>query len=77
MYILDAHNYRVLRWQLGEAFGVIVVNGRGSGTTLDKIGLSYSMYVDMFYNIYISDQGNHRVVLWTAGNNTISRIVRF
>lgn len=77
MYILDTNNFRVLRWQLGESFGTVIVNGRGSGSTLDRIGLSYCMFVDMQYNIYISDQANHRVTFWTAGNNTISRIVGF
>lgn len=54
MYILDTSNYRVLKWSLGDPFGTVVVNGRGSGTTLDKIGVSYSIFVD-------SQSNNHAI----------------
>ena len=75
MYILDSNNYRVLKWPVGDGFGTVVVNGRGSGTTLDKIGLSYAMFVDNQNNIYVSEYGNHRVTKWIAGNNTIGQLV--
>ena len=76
MYILDAYNYRILRWNPGDAIGTIIVNGRGSGTTLDRIGLSGAMFVDGQYNIYVSEQGNHRVTKWLNGNNNISFLVK-
>lgn len=75
MYILDTNNYRILRWPLGDQFGTVVVNGRGTGTTLDKIGISYDLFVDNQYNIYVSEYGNHRVSKWIAGNNTIGQLV--
>ncbi|CAF4729948.1 unnamed protein product [Rotaria sp. Silwood1] len=75
MYILDTLNYRVLKWTLGDTFGTVVVNGRGSGTTLDKIGLSYAMFIDQQNNIYVSEYGNHRVTKWIYGNNTVGQLV--
>lgn len=75
MYILDTNNYRVLRWSVGDTFGIIVVNGRGAGSTLDKIGLSYALCLDNQNNVYVSEAGNHRVTKWIAGNNTIGRLV--
>lgn len=75
MYILDTNNYRVLKWTIGDTFGTVVVNGRGSGSTLDKIGISYGMFVDSQNNIYVSEYGNHRVTKWIAGNNTIGQLV--
>ncbi|CAF3026954.1 unnamed protein product, partial [Rotaria sp. Silwood2] len=46
-----------------------------SGTTLNKIGTSYAIYVDDQSNIYISEYSNHRVTLWFNGNTTAGTIV--
>ena len=75
MFILDSSNYRVLKWQLGDQLGSIVVNGRGAGSTLDKIGISYAMCFDNLNNIYISENGNHRVTKWALSNNTVGQLV--
>lgn len=77
MYILDTTNYRVLKWQLGDQLGTVVVNGRGSGTTLDKIGTSYAMCFDNQNNIYISEYSNHRVTKWPLSNNTVGQLVSY
>jgi hypothetical protein len=63
MFILDRGNYRILKWQTGDSLGYVVAGGRSSGSTFDKITTSYGMFVDINYNIYISEQGNHRVTL--------------
>lgn len=75
MYILDSSNFRVLRWQVGDPMGTVVVGGRGSGTTFDKITTSYAMFVDNQYNIYVSENGNHRVTKWLNGNTTAGSLV--
>lgn len=75
MYILDTTNYRVLKWKLGDQLGSIVVNGRGSGSTLDKIGASYAMCFDNLNNIYVSEYGNNRVTKWSLSNNTVGQLV--
>lgn len=76
MYILDATNYRVLRWQLGEPLGYVVAGGRGLGSTFDRIGTSYGLFIDTQYNIYVSESSNNRVTRWAAGNTTASLLVR-
>lgn len=76
MFILDTTNYRILRWSSTEPLGTVVVNGRGSGSTLDKIGVTYAMFVDANLNIFVSESSNHRVTRWTAGNNTAGTLVR-
>lgn len=75
MYILDTSNFRVLKWDIGEPFGRVVVNGRGSGATLDRIGTSYAMFVDNQFNIFVSENSNHRVTKWFNGNNVAGQIV--
>lgn len=76
MYILDTGNYRVLRWSPGDTIGTVIVNGRGSGTTLDRIGYSLDLFLDGQYNIYVSEQNNHRVTKWLNGNNNMSLLVK-
>ena len=76
MYILDTYNCRVFQWVTGEPLGTIIINGRGCGSTLDKIGRAYGMFVDNQLNIYISDTPYHRVTRWANGNNTGGTLVR-
>lgn len=75
MFILDTSNYRVIKWQLGDQIGSIVVNGRGAGSTLDRIGISYAMCFDNLNNVFISENGNHRVTKWSLSNNTVGQLV--
>lgn len=75
MYILDTNNYRVLRWQLGDPMGFVIAGGHGSGTTFDKIGSSYALFIDSQYNVFVSEYSNNRVTKWTAGNTTGSLLV--
>lgn len=77
MYILDTFNYRVLRWQIGEPRGFVVVGGRGNGAGFDRMGDTYAMFIDANWNIYISEYTNHRVTLWYQGNTTAGTLVRY
>jgi hypothetical protein len=77
MYILDGYNYRVLKWTVGDPLGYIVAGGSGSGTAFTQIGISYGLYVDSMFNIYISEQGNNRVTKWLVTNTTSGTLVRF
>lgn len=75
MYILDTTNCRVMKWNIGDPFGSVLVNGRGCGSALDRIGTSYAMFIDSQLNIYISENTNHRVTKWLNGNNIAGQIV--
>lgn len=69
IYILDTNNYRVVKWLFGDPVGYAIAGGRGSGTTLDKLGTCYAMYLDSQLNLYISEFSNHRISKWMNGNN--------
>ncbi len=75
MYILDRNNYRVLKWQVGDKLGYIVAGGKGNGGAFTQLGVSYGLFLDQFYNIYVSEYGNHRVTLWYNGNTTAGALV--
>ena len=75
MFIMDTLNYRVMKYLPGQPLGFAVAGNRGSGTTLDKIGTSYGIYLDDQLNIYISEYSNHRVTVWLNGNTTAGSIV--
>ncbi|CAF3633133.1 unnamed protein product [Rotaria sp. Silwood1] len=75
MYILDNSNSRVVRWLSGEPLGFTVAAGHGYGSTLDKIGTSYAIYLDNHSNIYISEYSNHRVTKWFNGNHTAGVLI--
>lgn len=76
MFIMDTANYRVVKWLAGQPLGFSVAGNRGSGTTLDKLGTSYGIYVDDQYNVYVSEYSNHRVTQWSNGNTAAGVIVR-
>jgi hypothetical protein len=72
---MDTDNYRVMKYLPGQPLGSVVVGGRGSGITLDKIGVSYAVFLDDQYNIYVSEYSNHRVTKWLSTNTTTGTIV--
>ena len=75
MYIIDTSSYRVLKWTIGEPLGYVVAGGRGSGSTFDRMGASYGIFIDAQENIYLSEQTNHRITFWTNGNTTAGVLV--
>lgn len=70
MFIMDTSNYRVIRWDAGDPQGVIVAGGQGNGGAFNQIGASYELFVDNQYNVYVSENSNHRITLWTVLNMT-------
>ena len=75
LFVVDSSNFRVQKWNYDEPLGCTVAGGQGLGETLDKISLSFSLYVDNEHNVYVSECGNHRVTLWMNNNSRNSRIV--
>lgn len=55
--------------------GYVVAGGNGNGGAFTQIGTSYGIFVTSSYDIYISDQSNHRVTLWTNGNTATGVLV--
>lgn len=73
LYVIDSLNYRVQMWD--NDIVRTAAGGHGAGSTLDKMLGSNGLYVDTYFNIYLSDTGNNRVTLWTAGNTTAGQLV--
>ncbi|CAF0941349.1 unnamed protein product [Rotaria sordida] len=65
IYVLDSSNYRIQKWQKNGSNETIVAGITGSsGSALNNatFSTSYQMFVDIYGNIYVSDQANHRVL---------------
>ena len=77
MYILDTSNYRVLKWQVGEPLGYVVAGGAGNGAAFNQIGASYQLFIDNQFNVYVSENANHRVTRWSTTNSTWGFLVSF
>ena len=75
MFIMDTSNYRIMRWDAGDPLGVIVAGGQGNGAAFNQIGVSYELFVDSQYNVYVSENSNHRITLWTILNMTSGVLV--
>lgn len=89
MYILDAGNFRIVKWLPNQPLGTTIAGGRGSVAglkyikghphyiidSLDKIGQSLAFFVDPQSNIYVSEFANHRISKWLNGNTTIGFLV--
>ncbi|CAM2711048.1 unnamed protein product [Rotaria socialis] len=80
IYLLDSYNYRVVEYNNNETNSSIVAGPTGvSGGTTDfnKFGISYQIFVVVSGNLYVSDQGNHRVLRFpsSSSNGTNASIV--
>ncbi|CAF5222130.1 unnamed protein product, partial [Rotaria magnacalcarata] len=75
MFIMDTSNYRVLRWQMGDTLGYVVAGGNGNGGAFTQIGASYELFIDAQYNVYVSENSNHRVTKWLSTNPSIGILV--
>lgn len=73
LYIVDSLNYRVQKWINGQPLAFTVAGGRGSGSSLNRISMSYGVYVDSRAQVYVSEFSNNRVTRWA--NTTIGVIV--
>ena len=78
LFIVDSLNFSIHRWNHGKPQGHTVAIGREADGTLDfdPISLSFGLYVDNEYNVYLSEFENHRVTLRTNNNPSTDRVVR-
>ncbi|MBI3235732.1 MAG: NHL repeat-containing protein [Bacteroidetes bacterium] len=68
IYITDNLNHRVQRWAPGATYGVTVAGDPSgtSGTSASLLKEPVGIYVDKDSNVYVSENGNHRVQKWAA-----------
>ncbi len=79
MYVSDEH--KVLEWLQGSTMGTLVagtLNGNGegkSGSDAASFNSALSVRVDKWGNLYVSDNGNHRIQRWLKGATTGETII--
>ncbi|CAF4539654.1 unnamed protein product [Rotaria socialis] len=62
LYVADMRNHRVMRWTQGDQKqGTVVAGGNGRGEGADQFNGSAGLYFDQHGNLYVVDNGNHRV----------------
>ncbi len=72
VYVADNGNYRVQKFPPNSASGTsgFTVAGQSSpafGTDAAHLSNPYGVFVDASGNVYVSDNGNHRVQKWAPG----------
>jgi hypothetical protein len=76
LFVADRNNHRILSWISASAYATgasadIVIGQPDfatvtAGTTASKLAFPYGVAVDEAGNLYVSDQGNNRVVIYPA-----------
>ncbi|HQY48184.1 MAG TPA: hypothetical protein PLE38_14570, partial [Usitatibacteraceae bacterium] len=76
LFVADRNNHRILSWISASAYATgasadIVVGQPDfatvtAGTTAAKLAFPYGVAVDEAGNLYVSDQGNNRVLIFPA-----------
>ncbi|CAF3765217.1 unnamed protein product [Rotaria socialis] len=62
LYVADMRNHRVMRWTQGDQKqGTVVAGGNGRGEGADQFNGSAGLSFDQHGNLYVVDNGNHRV----------------
>ncbi|CAF4236040.1 unnamed protein product [Adineta steineri] len=66
LYVSDWVKSVVRRWKMGEYNneGIVVAGGNGKGDQLNQLDYPTFIFVDEDQSIYVSDEGNHRVMKW-------------
>ncbi len=72
IYVTDFNNHRVMRWAPGAATGMVVAGTGTAGSALNQLNFPSYLFLDKSTrNLYITDEFNHRIVMWapsaTAG----------
>ncbi|CAF2747588.1 unnamed protein product [Rotaria sp. Silwood2] len=67
LYISDADEHEVRRYQIGDKRGTVVAGGRGEGAGLNQLKVPTYIFVDQQQTVYVSDNMNHRVMKWNKG----------
>ena len=76
IYVSDHNRHRVLKYTLSDgSYTQSLVagdSGGSSGSALNQLKYPTGIHVDSSENVYIADNGNHRVVKWEKGSSSYS-----
>ena len=78
IYVMDTYNFRVQKMSrnLSSIMTVAGISGvNGNSATTAALSYSYFLFVDNYDNLFVSDCGNHRVLMFpwnsTSGTNGV------
>ena len=63
-----------MKWLKDTREGIIVAGGQAYGNNLQQLLHPMGLVVNEVGDIYVADQGNHRIMCWSLGS-TEGRIV--
>jgi sugar lactone lactonase YvrE len=76
LYIADWGNNRIQRYSVNVTTnGTTVAGGNGAGSGSDQFNQPYGVCVSKTGDIYIADEGNHRIQRWSPGASSGVTIV--
>lgn len=80
IYVLDSYNYRVVYWNKNGTNPTLVAGSTGvagGSTSYNTFNRGYQIFVDIYGNLYLSDQANHRVLRFAPNskNGTNATVV--
>ena len=62
IYVADAGNNRVVRWERnGASRGTVIVGGNGRGSAPNQLVSPRALCFDSEHNLYVTDRLNNRV----------------
>ena len=70
VYVADADNHRIQKWEPGATSGITIAGGNGAGNGADQLNDPLDVHVDDNGNIYIADNANYRIQKWAAGSTS-------
>ena len=81
LYIADAFNHRVVKWNYGSSVGQVVAGGNDLGNQSNQFRYPNSVAVDKNGTMFICDEGNKRLQKWekddSKGETLVSNISCF
>ena len=71
LFITNNYGHSVMRWTLGASSGIFVAGTPGvSGTNSTLLQYPVGIKIDTYLNIYVVDNGNHRVQMFCNNSQT-------
>jgi hypothetical protein len=56
-----------MKWLKDEKEGIVVAGGNDDGNSLTQLSRPHGLIVHQLGQIYVADDGNHRVMRWCKG----------
>jgi DNA-binding beta-propeller fold protein YncE len=67
--VAEVGNARIMRWVKGATQGSVIVGGNGVGGQSNQLNGPIGLSFDRHGNLYVVDNGNHRVQKFNIDSN--------